>query len=166
MGNGVLLIGFMGAGKSSVAKALGSLWKFPVADTDAYIERCENQSISAIFAEKGEEYFRDLESEALEKLSQSPGAVATGGGIILRKKNRKLLKDSGRSVFLKCGPDELLRRLEQDKSRPLIQGKGVSERLDMYRSRMPMYESAANYVVYTDGKTVDEVAAEIAALLH
>ena len=155
----------MGAGKTSVGQAIAALSGRRFADTDALIEE-KYGKITDIFAQRGEGYFRDLETETARELSAADGlVVATGGGFVLRAENCGLLKKNGKIFFLRAQLPTLLARVEGDTSRPLLQG-GAEEKLrELLPVRTPVYERAANYIVDTDGRGVEDIAREILSRL-
>lgn len=164
MKNNIILIGFMGSGKSTVGLELARQLDFSFCDTDALIEEKEQTSISNIFAAKGEEYFRELETALLQELleGREQRVIATGGGLPLREKNAALLKELGLAIYLKVTKDTVLKRLEGDTTRPLLAGEQVEEKIEkLLAYREPLYEIAAHIPVRTDEKSVEEIAEEI-----
>lgn len=161
----VVLVGPMGAGKSTVAGVLGERWGVPVRDTDADIESAEGRSISDIFVESGEAYFRDRETQAVAAaLAEHPGVLSLGGGAVLDPVTRARL--AGRPVvFLRVGLSEAVKRVGLGSSRPLLLGNVRARIKALLDERTPIYESVARLVVDTDGRTPDEVADEIVAAM-
>ena len=150
----IVLIGFMGAGKTTVGKELVKKG-FELIDTDAYIEACERMSISDIFAQKGEDYFRQAEPKALKTL-------VVQDGMPLREENRKLLKKLGMVVYLRIQPETVLARLKGDTTRPLLKGDDSGERVrTLMKQREAHYLSGADFVLDVDQKTPKELAEEI-----
>jgi shikimate kinase len=164
----VFLVGFMGAGKSSVGMALAQRLGWPFEDLDQRIQAREKRSIEQIFRQSGESAFRDAEQAALrELLSQlgpSPRVVALGGGTIAQPVNADLLDQAEvHLVFLHAPVEELYRRCQQEGSeRPLRKDAEQFRRL--YEVRLPHYRKAA-LRIETEGKLVEAVAAEVAASL-
>ncbi|MGL5824114.1 MAG: shikimate kinase [Nocardioides sp.] len=157
----VVLIGPMGAGKSTVARLLGSTWQLPVRDTDTDIERIEERSISDIFVESGEAYFRALEATAVAKaLASHHGVLALGGGAVLDANTRALLVDH-RVVYLKVGLADAAKRVGLGASRPLLLGNVRAQLKALLDERHPLYESVASLTVETDGRSAAEVVADI-----
>lgn len=164
----IFLIGFMGAGKTTVGKIISSMTGFSYFDTDKIIEEAENMKIRDIFAQKGEPYFRMVENRMLSKLSLEEHAVfSCGGGIVLNENNRKILKEKGTAVFLKGDPSTLFNRIKHDNSRPLA-GDGKSpenERFNdfknRYENRMKFYEESAAIVIDIEYKSAQEIADDI-----
>lgn len=163
----VSLVGLRGVGKTTVAATLAELLEAPWADLDAEIERRAGRSVAQILQHGGEPAFRDLESEALAELLQGPGKVlATGGGIVLREANRRLLTASGPVVWLKAQTATLRLRLTADATqlaaRPALTPAGTLEELDrLADERGPLYARCATIEVATDARDVRAVAGEI-----
>ena len=157
----IILAGMPGSGKSSVGEALARALGYGFADTDKIITERYGE-ITEIFAERGEEYFRQLEREAVEEVCRlSNAVVATGGGCLLNEKNVKFLKSCGKIIYLKTSVKELLKRLEGDLTRPLLKGDAEGNLKRIYGARKEIYERAADITVNTDGKTPDETVKEI-----
>ena len=160
----VVLVGPMGAGKSTVAGLLAAEWGVPARDTDDDIEALEGRSIAEIFVDSGEAHFRKLETAAVaEALATHPGVLALGGGAVLDPATRDLLA-AHRVVFLKVGLSDAVRRVGLGTSRPLLLGNVRSRIKALLDERTPVYESVATVVVDTDGRTAEEVAAEVLAV--
>lgn len=162
--NHVILIGFMGCGKSSVGKELAREMKISFLDTDAVIEAQTCRKISDIFRESGEEYFRELETSALRQLldSDTRKVIAVGGGLPVRPVNREYLKRLGTTVYLLAKPETLVERLEGDTSRPLLQGGELGRKIKrLMNEREEIYRSVADFQVITDGKDIGEVVQEV-----
>lgn len=163
----IILIGYMGSGKSSVAKALAEKTGMELLDTDQRIEENENRRISDIFASEGETAFRDMETAFLKNLLDEgfKGILSTGGGMPVREENRALLKKLGKVIYLKTSVDTLAMRLIGDHSRPLLQGETEESKkqkiADMLASREPAYMAAADAVIPTDEMTTAGLADEI-----
>lgn len=161
----VVLVGPMGAGKTTVANLLAEAWDVPVRDTDADIEATEGRSISEIFVDDGEERFRALEVAAVaDALSGHEGVLALGGGAVLDERTRDAL--AGRPVvFLRVGLSDAVKRVGLGVGRPLLLGNVRARIKALLDERTPVYESVATHVVDTDGRSPDEVAAEVRGLL-
>lgn len=153
----------MGVGKSAVGKSLSEKLGFSFVDTDLLIEDAEERKISDIFKMDGEEFFRGLETEVLETLSNYEDLViATGGGIVLRSKNVGILRDMGHIILLTASPDVILKRIESDGSRPLLEnGDKLQKIKDILEKRKVVYESSADFKVDTSDKNIEEVVEEI-----
>lgn len=164
---GIVLVGFMGSGKSSVGRELARRTGAEFVDADAWIERNAGREIRALFAEEGEAAFREREKAALREILAVKGrVVAAGGGAFLDEGNRRLMKAYGPVVYLEASAETVLRRLAKDAKRPLLQGadrefivRGLLER------RVPQYRQA-DHTVPTDGFTVEEIAGRIIGLLE
>lgn len=160
----VILIGFMGAGKTTVGEALAKRYRLPLVDTDWLIEERAGMTISEIFAKKGEEVFRKTETAVLETLLSDPETkvISVGGGLPLREENRRLLKQLGTVIYLEVKPETVLKRLEGDTTRPLLQGGDVKQRVEeMIAARSPIYREAAEVIVTADGRSVTEIVEEL-----
>lgn len=159
----IMLIGFMGTGKSTVASCLCREYGMEIVEMDELIAKRAGMSISDIFAQYGEEYFRDLETNlVLELQSQSNQVVSCGGGVVLRERNVEEMKKGGSIVLLTAEPETILERVKDDDNRPLLRGnKNVAFISDMMEKRRPKYEAAADVVIHTDGKEVQEICREI-----
>ena len=147
----------MGAGKTSVAQCLSHDLGLPAADVDEVVVDSAGRTIATIFAEDGEEAFRDLESAALAALAQSyPKLVSCGGGIVERTENISLMRQHGFVVLLDVSAQEAASRVGGDPDRPLFAEAGAARAL--YERRASLYEKAAHIRVATTGHTVEEVA--------
>lgn len=152
MKNNIVLIGFMGCGKSTVGKLLAAKTGYTLVDADSYIEQKENMTINEIFATKGEEYFRSVETEVAKELSQKEGLIiATGGGMVLKKENADYLKSTGFCVWLKVSPETVLERLKNDTTRPLLQRADKEAAVkELMTTREPIYKAACHAQVCAD----------------
>ncbi len=157
----------MGSGKSTVAKALSKELDKKVIDMDFEIEREEGRSIVDIFDEEGEGYFRDLETDFLERLiSKNNKIIATGGGIIMRDQNVELLHHIGTVVFLQADVGHIYNNIKKNTSRPLLQVDDVQEEIrTRLEQREPHYLKAANVIIQTSGKSIIEITNEIVTIL-
>lgn len=161
----VFFIGFMGAGKTSVARKLARLCGMASVDMDAYLERREGRKINEIFAEDGEEGFRLIETDVLrELLEKEPLLVSCGGGVITREENRALLREGGCVVHLQVTVDEAASRISDKSTRPLFQDIEAARK--RCEERKPLYESMANVTVNTAGKNVYVIAREVQRALE
>jgi len=161
----VVLVGPMGAGKSTVGTLLADAWGVSARDTDADVEALEGRSISDIFVESGEAHFRDVERKVVaEALAAHDGVLSLGGGAVLDPATRELL--AGETVvFLNVGLSDAVKRVGLGSSRPLLLGNIRSRIKALLDERTPVYEAVATLVVDTDGRTPADVAAEITAAL-
>lgn len=155
----VLLIGFMGAGKSSVGRVLATHLGAPFVDLDDLITTRAVRTVPQIFAEEGEPGFRELESAALESLvGESPTVVACGGGIVGREENRRMLHRLGTVVYLSVTAEESIRRCGAGTERPLLADRSAEEIADLLAKREPLYTEVADITVDTDELPPDVVA--------
>lgn len=151
------LIGMMGSGKSSVGKILSKGLNLPFIDIDKDIEKKENLSVKKIFEQKGENYFRILETKTLKK-NKKPAVVSCGGGIVLDKKNRDFLVNNGYTIYLKASISNLKKRLFDKNDRPLINNNDLQISLEkIYNQRKSLYNSVANHSINTDKLSITEV---------
>jgi shikimate kinase len=156
----------MGAGKSTVARLLGQEWDVPVRDTDVDIEAAEGRSIADIFVDSGEEHFRALERAAVaQALAAHDGVLALGGGAVLDPETRADLAGQD-VVFLRVGLGDAVKRVGLGTSRPLLLGNVRGRIKALLDERTPIYESVARFTVDTDGRTPEDVAAEVARVLE
>ena len=153
----------MGTGKSTVAACLSNDYGMEIIEMDQMIVEREEMSIPDIFAQKGEPYFRDAETNLLIEIQSKENAVVScGGGVALREKNVEEMKKSGKIVLLNAKPETILERVKDDDNRPLLRGnKNVEFIRNMMEQRRPKYEIVADFVIQTDGKTADMICKEI-----
>ena len=161
----VFLIGFMGAGKSTVARLVGEELGRPCVDLDEVIEAEAGHSVREIFEEIGEAAFRELESAELGALADAvPSVVACGGGIVLSAENRSALKRMGLCVYLKVSAGETLARVGADGTRPLLSGPGgVIAATSLLEARESLYCAVGDVAIDTVGRSVDDVARDVVA---
>lgn len=166
----LILIGFMGAGKTSVAEYCGRRYGMEVVDTDQRIEEMAGMPISQIFATQGEDAFRRLETRMLEELQKEPGGrvISVGGGLPLRRENQELLKKLGQVVCLDVTVDTVLERLGGDvSSRPMLQGGDVRARAqELMDQRRDVYIRVSDRVVDVNNRPVWAIAGEIYGFLN
>ena len=159
----IVLMGFMGAGKTTVGQLLAGKLGLAFVDVDLYIEKGDGRAIRDIFAADGEAEFRRLEHEAVVELLAGPEAViALGGGAVEHEGTRKELRNIT-SVHLEVSYEEALRRIGTDDLRPMVARPDIEE---IYRRRLPVYRAAARISVATDGRAPEEVVAQILELGH
>lgn len=158
----ILLIGFMGAGKSTVGRLLAERLGKPFRDLDQLVEEMTKKKIPQLFAE-GEAVFRKAETDALIAALTKDQVIACGGGVILKEANHALLKEHPQVVYLKGQPDALITRIQKDEAniRPLATEKTALEIQEILAPRLPLYESAATIEVETTAKSPEQIATEI-----
>lgn len=161
----IYLTGFMGAGKTTIGKALGEYLEMPVFDTDEEIEKNEKLTISEIFEQQGEGHFRASEAKILGVLPVEDAVITTGGGLVCREENTRFIKEHGIVIFLYAREEEIVKRLELDESRPLLKGDKLEKIAALYKERLPIYKQAADYTIDTTGKEISEVVKEIVSCL-
>ncbi len=160
----VVLIGFMGCGKTTVGLKLSYVLKRAVEDTDKLIEKKEGRSINEIFADDGEAYFRNCETELLKELyaTRQDKIIAVGGGMPVKPENRTLLKKLGCVIYLRVKPQTVYDRLRYDETRPLLAGPDpLSKICELMALRSAAYEEAADYIIDVDELSLDQVATRI-----
>lgn len=161
----VVLVGAMGAGKTTVAELLAEAWGVAARDTDHDVEAGAGKPISEIFVDDGEQHFRALERAAVATaLVEHDGVLALGGGAVLAPETRALLVGHP-VVFLRVGLSDAVKRVGLGVGRPLLLGNVRSRIKTLLDERTSVYEEVATHVVDTDGRTPAEVAAEIEGLL-
>lgn len=159
----IILIGFMGSGKTSCGKALAEKTSMNFCDTDEMIEEQQKMSVSEIFERHGEPYFRKLETELVKSLTDKEiGVLSVGGGLAVTPGNGELLKRAGLVIYLRAGIECLVDRLKSDNTRPLLAGGDLEEKIaSLMEMRQEAYISAADLIIDTDNLTVEEVADKI-----
>ncbi|UYX51049.1 shikimate kinase [Bacillus thuringiensis] len=156
----IYITGYMGAGKTTIGKALSKELQMDVVDTDQKIEEQKEKAIRHIFAEEGEMIFREYESEMLRSLPVQNVIITTGGGIIEREGNRKWMKENGTVVYLYCDPHVIAERLREDTTRPLFQKKDIDAFVTKFESRRAYYEEADIHIDTTN-KSVEKIMNEL-----
>ncbi|GHC46597.1 shikimate kinase [Roseibacillus persicicus] len=161
----LVLVGFMGTGKSTIGRQLSKALGYPLIDTDARIIAQQKRPIADIFAKEGEEFFRDLETQVLHSLTEDKchkRIIATGGGIILREENRKLLRELGFVVWLVAQPETILERTSRNKERPLLDIEDPAERIrTMLEARNPLYDETSHLILETTSLSFSEITTGI-----
>ncbi|HEX8077262.1 MAG TPA: shikimate kinase [Chthoniobacterales bacterium] len=162
-GDGIVLIGFMGAGKSSVGRTLARMTGLARFDTDEMVAARFGLGIPEIFATHGEQKFRDAETEALREIAgKGTAIVVTGGGIVLRPENVALLRQLGLIIYLSADEETLFGRISRRPTRPLLQTEDPRATLrELLTVRLPIYREAADAEVDTAGLGHEEVARSI-----
>lgn len=162
----IVLIGFMGCGKTTIGRRLAQMLGYPFVDSDQLIEQKAGMPIPRIFETRGEGFFRVLEAAVLHELS-APGAapkiIATGGGIVTRKGNRRLLKQLGYLVWLKAPPEVIQERTRRNRDRPLLASEeDPRAKIDrLLAERDPLYRALADMELDTSGLDFEEIACGI-----
>ncbi len=159
----IYLLGFMGAGKSSVGRSLSKLLSYKHIDMDELIEQREGRTIKDIFEQSGEEYFREKERELLKELSLLKKVIiSTGGGVPCFFDNLELMKKTGFVVYLKNEPSTILKRLNASEisRRPLLKDKKYNQIEEILKKRAPFYEKA-DLILKSDDKKIDDISREI-----
>lgn len=159
----IILIGFMGTGKTTVGRALAKKFGMTQVDMDASIEQREGCTIAEIFRDKGEAYFRDVESEVLLELIQKEKLIiTTGGGVVLREKNRELMIQNGLVIALDASEEEIVNRVKNDPDRPLLAGDPAERVRSLKKERVGLYQFAP-IQIDTTAKSVELILGEISA---
>ncbi len=161
------LVGFMGAGKSSVGRRVAGRIGTPFVDLDGLIEQQAGIPIAQIFSSQGERAFRELESSALRSIAQAPPmVVACGGGAVISDENRVLLKSTGTVIYLKVDAAEALARIGDKSTRPLLSGAGgATAATSILASREALYSAVSDSTVDTAGLTVEQVVDRVMQLI-
>lgn len=163
----IVLIGFMGSGKSSIGHKLAHKLNRKWLDMDTEIEKQQGRTIKAIFAEDGETRFRELETEWLEAhIALEDHVISTGGGIVTQNRNIQLLHNLGHIVFLHSEFDQIVDNLRDDTSRPLLQGDDYRMKIQkLLNERIPTYLSTADIIVQTKEKSIEEIVDELISII-
>jgi shikimate kinase len=165
----VLLIGFMGSGKTTVGRKLSWKLRVPVEDTDSLIEQKAGKTIMEIFRTEGEESFRRMETEELREICGRTyrRILSVGGGTPVREENRELLKKCGTVIYLRVKPETVYERLKGDKTRPLLQTENPLERIrELIKAREHAYEACADVILDVDDLDAEECADRLARWLE
>jgi shikimate kinase len=162
----IFLVGFMGAGKSTVGRMVAERMGLPFVDLDDVVELAAGRTVARIWADSGEAAFRAAESEALASLTPvGPSVVACGGGIVLADVNRAVLKSLGRVVYLRVSAEEALARVGGGDSRPLLAGGGAAVAQRLLEAREAVYAAVADVVIETTGRGPEDVAEDVVEAL-
>jgi len=163
----IFFVGLMGAGKTTIGKLLAKKLKKTFYDTDHEIEKKLGVKVSVIFELEGEEGFRKRETQMIDELTNKKDIIlATGGGAVLSEKNRRLLKERGKVIYLNAKPQHLAKRMAFDKDRPLLQQGNMLDTLNnLYRERHPLYLGVSSFVVDTGQQKTQTIINKIEALL-
>lgn len=164
MSNHIILIGYMGCGKTTLGKKISFRKKIALLDTDKMIEQKQRKTVSEIFDEDGEAAFRMMETECLKEIRNYSDryVISVGGGLPLKEENRKLLKELGCVFYLRARPDTIYGRLKNDTTRPLLRGDNPADKIrEMIEARDPLYRKAADVIVDVDEKGYEKIIGEI-----
>lgn len=163
MGKNIIMVGFMGCGKTTVGRIVAKKLGYEFFDTDKYIEQKEGMSITEIFDLKGEPYFRSLELKVAEEISHSENKViGTGGGMVKNPEIMRLLKMNGIAVYLKATPKKIAYNLRNDNSRPLLMGENKLAKIEaILAEREGLYNAAADITVDVKRKLPSQLARDI-----
>lgn len=158
--NNLILIGFMGAGKTTIGKLLAREKGLSFVDTDERITAEQSMSIPDIFERYGEPYFRDLETALLKnmQIDTENSVISVGGGMPVREENRELLRSLGCVIYLSASKQTIMERVKNDGSRPMLNGEDLESRVDtLMKARESLYRQAAHLDIRTDGRNVHQV---------
>lgn len=160
----VLFVGFMGAGKTTVALHLARVLRISCVDLDGYLEHKQGKTCAQIFAEAGEEGFRTLETAALRSFAYGePLIVSCGGGVVKKEENREILKDAGFVIYLQVSADEAALRIGDASSRPMFKNIAIARRTN--DERKPLYLEVADAWVTTSDKSIWQISNEVKDIL-
>ena len=160
----IVLVGFMGCGKSTISRRLGAMLGYTVVDVDEEVEAKAGMPITGIFETRGENYFRQLEAAVLQEIGSRPGRhiIATGGGAIGRKRNRRLIRQLGYVVWLQVSREVILQRTRRNRDRPLLRTRDPEARIKrLLAEREPLYREVADLELDTTGLDAEEIACGI-----
>jgi shikimate kinase len=160
--NNIILIGFMGSGKTTIGGLVAKKTKRKYADLDKMIVKHAKMPIAKIFDKYGEEHFRDIESLIVKKVSKLKGyVIATGGGVVKREKNIIELKKCGKIIYLYASFNEIVGRIKERDDRPLFDVNDLKQTKKLYRSRLKIYRQAADFTVNTAALGAEKTADRI-----
>ena len=159
----IFLIGFMGAGTRTIARALQRELGFPLIEMAERIGKEQGRSMNDIFAQYGEDHFRDIESQLIVDIGkEEPSIVSCGGGVVVRPQNTQNLNEIGRTAFLKATPEHIYERVKNSTDRPILNGHmNVEYIAELMEKRRALYEAAADITIQTDGRTREQICEEI-----
>jgi len=162
----IFLIGFMGCGKSTMARMLAERTQMSLIEMDETIEAEAGKSINEIFETCGEEHFRDLESQLILRIAEKGGAVVScGGGAILRLENVENMKKNGTVIYFSATPETIYKRVRNSTTRPLLNGNMNVEYIEtLMKQRLSRYEAAADITISVDGKEKKEILEELLSI--
>ncbi|SNS81316.1 shikimate kinase /chorismate mutase [Anaerovirgula multivorans] len=164
----IVLVGFMGTGKSTVGRDLSRKLEMGCRDTDAMIQEKAGMSIKEIFKKFGEAHFRKLEKEVVAEVSQLKNTIIfCGGGVVLKEENVENLRQNGKIILLTAQPETLYERISQDDTRPVLKGQMSLEGIrSLLKQRNQAYNDSADVAIQTDDKSVDEISTQIITKLY
>lgn len=165
----IALIGMMGSGKSTIGKKLSLILPtYNFIDTDELIVLNQNMSINDIFAQKGEEYFRNIETSILnEVLNKENQIISTGGGIILKEENRSILKQNSIVIYLQASSNTLFERVKNNKERPLLNVEDMKSKIEnLLQQRKELYKNSSTYIINTEEKNIENILKEIEGIIR
>ncbi len=159
----IFFVGFMGAGKSTVARNLQKRLKMNLVEMDERIEKEQGMTIPEIFEKYGESRFRDLESELILTIGKEGNTIVScGGGVVVRPENIEYMKKNGMVIFLSAKPETVFYRVKDSTNRPILNGNMNVEYIgELMEKRRALYEAAADVKISTDGKSIDEITDEV-----
>jgi len=161
MKKNIVLIGFMGSGKSLIARELAKRLNTKVVSTDDMAQQRAGQTIQEIFGSKGEAYFRNLEHDIIKEISPLGIVIDCGGGVVLHKENLKLLKANGIVFYLQATPEVIFQRIKNEKHRPLLKGPDPLGCIkELYQQRLPLY-TQADYTIDANDASIEGPVVEI-----
>lgn len=143
----VFLCGFMGCGKSTVGKVAAGMLGIQFIDLDEYIEQQEDMSIPVIFSKKGEQYFRDCETEAIKQFGEKTSVVATGGGAMLREENAEAAQKAGVVIFIDTDFETCYERIKDDPHRPIAYNSTKEQLKERFDQRRPLYKAHSQFTI-------------------
>lgn len=164
MKNNIILIGMPGAGKSTVGVLLAKALSYDFMDTDLTIQKKANKKLFEIINDSGIDAFLKLEDSVLSEVEAESTVIATGGSAIFGANAMKHLGEIGKIVYLKLSCEEIIRRVNNIKTRGIAMSKGKSLQ-DVYEERVPLYEKYADIIIEADGTTIEEVVERVVAAL-
>lgn len=153
----VYLVGYMGSGKSAIGRRLSYYLRMPYYDMDKELVRREKMEIPDIFEQKGEAYFRNVETEFLRNFRDEFCIISTGGGVAINAENRKIMRQTGLVLFLDATFPDIWKRIHKDKNRPIVQRSTKKELEDLYYQRRRCYKSAAHITIRTEGRSLRQI---------
>ena len=159
----IFLIGFMGAGKSTIAKELVKNLSMELVEMDAQIVKEQGMSINDIFSKYGENHFRDIESDLVKTLANKGNCIVScGGGVVVRNHNVEVMKSNGKIVFLSASPETIFERVKHSTDRPILNGHMNIEYIaELMEKRRELYENACDIKIDTDNKNIRQICEEI-----